>query len=353
MRAYDSATAAATIATSPALPSPPTFRDVLSARARIAPYLPRTPMFEYPALAALLGARVFLKHENAHPTGAFKVRGGINFVSRLDDDARARGVITYSTGNHGQSIAYAARLFGVPARIVMPEVSNPLKVAALRGFGAEVVFHGAKFDDARRHAEHLARVHGYRLVGAANEPLLIAGVATQVLEMLEDQPDLDAIVVPVGGGSGAAGACLVTAAIAPGCEVIAVQSSSSPAAHDSWRAGRCVERDNTTSAEGLATGAGTDLPQRILRDHLSDFVLVEDDEIRDAVVWLLEKAHTLAEGAGAASLAGAYKLRERLQGKKVGVICSGGNSSLEHLELALAHRMGHGLSLRRSEGVQT
>ena len=338
MRAYDSATAAATIATSPALPSPPTFRDVLSARICIASYLPRTPMYEYPALSAVVGAQVFLKHENAQPTGAFKVRGGINLLSRLPSDARDRGVITYSTGNHGQSIAYAARMFGVAARVVMPEVSNPAKVAAMRGFGAEVVFHGAKFDDARRHAEHLAREHGYRLVGAANEPLLIAGVATEVLEMLEDEPDLDAIIVPVGGGSGAAGACLVTSAVAPGCRVIAVQSSSSPAAYESWRAGRCVESDNTTFAEGLATGAGADLPQRILRAHLSDFVLVSDDEIKRAVISLLERAHTLAEGAGAAPLAAAYKLRDRLQGLKIGVICSGGNSSLEHLELALAHR---------------
>lgn len=299
-------------------------------------------MFEYPALSAVVGTRVFVKHENAQPTGAFKVRGGLNLLSRLSGDARHRGVIAYSTGNHGQSIAYAGRLFGIPARIVVPERSNPAKVAAMRALGAEVVFHGAKFDDARRHAEYLARERGYRLVGAANEPLLIAGVATEVLEMLEDQPDLDAIIMPVGGGSSAAGACLVSAAVAPGCRVIAVQSDAAPAAHDSWRAGRCVERDNATAAEGLAVGAGFELPQRILRAHLSDFVLVSDDEIEQAVLWLLERAHTLAEGAGAASLAGAYKLRDRLKGLKVGVVCSGGNSSLEHLELALARRRADG-----------
>jgi threonine dehydratase len=297
-------------------------------------------MFEYAALSAVVGAKVFVKHENVQPTGAFKVRGGINLVSRLAGDARSRGVITYSTGNHGQSIAYAARLLGLPARVVMPEVCNASKVAALRGLGAEVVFHGAKFDDARRHAEQLAREHGYRLVGAANEPLLIAGVATEALEMLEDQPDLDAIIVPVGGGSGAAGACLVAAAVAPGCRVIAVQSEASPAAHDSWRAGRCLERPNTTFAEGLATGAGCELPQAILRARLSDFVLVGDDEIEQAVIWLLERAHTLAEGAGAAALAAAYQLRGQLEGCKVGIVCSGGNSSLEHLDRALSHRRG-------------
>ena len=156
--------------------------------------------------------------------------------------------------------------------------------------------------------------------------------------MLEEEPELDAIIVPVGGGSGAAGACLVASAVAPGCRVIAVQSRASPAGHDSWRCGRCVERDSATFAEGLATGAGFELPQGILREHLADFVLVSDDEIKQAMVWMLEKAHTLAEGAGAAALAAAYKLRDGLRGRKVGVVCSGGNSSLQHLELALAFR---------------
>jgi threonine dehydratase len=295
-------------------------------------------MFEYPGLDAVVGARIFVKHENAQPTGAFKVRGGLNLVSRLPVEAGRCGVIAYSTGNHGQSVAYAARMFGIPARIVMPEAANPSKVAALRALGAEVVFHGVSFEEARRHAEELARAHGHRLISAGNEPLLIAGVATESLEMLEEEPELDALIVPVGGGSGAAGACVVASAVAPGCRVIAVQSQASPAGHDSWSCGRCVERGSATFAEGLATGAGFELPQRILREHLSDFVLVSDDEIKAAMVWMLEKAHTLAEGAGAAALAAAYKLRARLRDRKVGVVCSGGNSSLQHLELALAFR---------------
>jgi threonine dehydratase len=293
-------------------------------------------MFEYPALDAVVGAHVLVKHENVQPTGAFKVRGGLNLLSRLSREAGQRGVVAYSTGNHGQSIAYAARMFGIPARIVMPEAANPSKVAALRGLGAEVVFHGASFEDARRHAGQLARAHGYRLISAGNDPMLIAGVATEALEMLEDEPEIDVIIVPVGGGSGAAGACLVASAVAPGCRVIAVQSQASPAGHDSWRCGRCVERDSATFAEGLATGAGFELPQLILKEHLSDFVLVSDDEIKQAMIWMLEKAHTLAEGAGAAALAAAYKLRANLRGRRVAVVCSGGNSSLEHLELALA-----------------
>jgi threonine dehydratase len=337
MRVHDSATAPGAIASAP---TPPTFRDVLEARARIAPYLPRTPMFEYPALSAVVGAQLFVKHENVQPTGAFKVRGGLNLVSRLSGAELGRGLVAYSTGNHGQSIAYAARRFGVRACVVVPEASNPSKVSALRALGADVVLHGAKFDDSRRHAEQVALERGWRLVGAANEPLLVAGVATEVLEMLEDEPRLDVLIVPLGGGSGAAGACVVTAAIAPGCRVVAVQSSGAPAGHDSWRVGRCVERENGTRAEGLATGAGFDLPQRILRDHLSDFVLVDDEEIERSMIWLLERAHTLAEGAGAAALGAAYKLRDRLSGLRVGIVCSGGNSSLDHLERALAHRWG-------------
>lgn len=309
---------------------------MLSARVRIAPHLSRTPMLEHPGLSELVGARVLVKHENALPTGAFKVRGGVNLLSRLPAERGGRGVITYSTGNHGQSIAWAARRFGIPACVVVPEGANPCKVAALRAFGAEVVARGARFDDARRHAEGLAAERGLRLVGAASEPLLVAGVATATLEMLEEAPDLDALVVSVGGGSGAAGACLVTAAVAPRCRVIAVQAEASPAAHDSWRAGRCVERPNATFAEGLATGAGFPLTQAVLAAHLSDFVLVSDEEIRRAMVWMLERAHTLAESAGAAPLAAAYRLREQLAGQRVGIVCSGGNSSLEHLRLALA-----------------
>ncbi len=338
MTQHDSATLAGEVAAEPPSQRPPTFQDVLLARALLARHLPRTPMFDYPALNSHVGATVFVKHENAQPIGVFKVRGAIHLVSQLSSDERARGLITYSTGNHGQSIAYAARMFGVAARIVMPDASNPGKVAAMRGFGAEVLFHGPRFDDARRHAESLARERGYRLVSAGNERLLIAGVATQTLEMLEDQPDLDAIILPVGGGSNAAGACLVASTVAPRCRVIGVQSDAAPAAHDSWREGRCVERGNTTFAEGVATGAAFEMPQRILRAHLADFVLVSDDEIMRAMVWMLEKAHTLAESAGAAALAAAYRLRGELHDRKIGIVCSGGNSSLEHLGLALASR---------------
>src|SRR5215472_9557668 len=193
----------------------PKLQDILQAQKRIRPYLARTPLHSYPAINELVGTTLFIKHENYQPVGAFKVRGGINLVSQMGPDERQRGIISASTGNHGQSIAYAARLFGVPARIVVPEGANPGKLAAIGGMGAEIIVHGHTFDDARLHCEALALEHGYRYIHSANEPLLIAGVATQALEMLEDAPDLEVLVVPVGGGSGAAGACIVAQAINP------------------------------------------------------------------------------------------------------------------------------------------
>lgn len=313
----------------------PTFHDVLLAQRQIRPYLARTPLHRYPALDDLLGAPAYVKHENYQPVGAFKVRGGINLVSQLSAEERARGVIAASTGNHGQSVAYAARLFGVQARIVVPEAANPGKVAAMRGMGAEVIFHGANFDSAREHCERLAQEYGYRYVHSGDEPLLIAGVATEALEMLEDEPDLGVIIVPIGGGSGAAGTCLAAKALSPELRVIGVQSEAAPAAYESWRERRCVTAPNRTIAEGLSTGSGFTMPQTILWNMLDDFILVSDDEILQAMAWMIERAHTLAEGAGAAPLAAAYKLRAELVGQKVGLICSGGNSSIEQLRQAL------------------
>jgi threonine dehydratase len=322
----------------------PEFKDVLLAQRRIRPYLPRTPLHSYSAINNLVGTEVYIKHENYQPVGAFKVRGGINLISQLSPEERARGVIAASTGNHGQSVSFAAQLFGVKARIVVPEGANPGKVAAMQGMGAEVIFHGANFDEAWPHCEDLAREHGYRYVHSGDEPLLIAGVATEVLEMLEDEPGLQVIFVPIGGGSGAAGACIAAHAINPSIRVIGVQSEASPAAYESWRQRQLVEAPNRTFAEGLATGTAFMLPQTILWESLDDFLLVGDEEIRQAMVWMIEGAHTLAEGAGAASLAAAHRLRAELGGKKVGLVCSGGNTSLEHLRWALEMAGGEGSS---------
>ena len=314
---------------------PPTLRDVYEAKKTIAPYLPRTPLHHSPGLSEVLDAQVYLKHEEYLPLGAFKARGGINLLAHLSQEERDRGIITASTGNHGQSIASACRLFGARALIALPENANPLKVAALRSLGAELIFYGDNFDEAKEHCERLAAEEGYRYVHPVNEPLLIAGVATQTLEVLEDLPDVEAIFLPLGGGSGAAGACIVAKGISPEVQVLAVQSEAAPGGYLSWKQGELVDAPMQTFAEGIATAVGYELAQRILRQHLDDFVLVSDDEIRRAIGLLIEKAHTLAEGAGAAALAGALKRRESLKGKKVSITVSGANITLDQLQEAI------------------
>jgi threonine dehydratase len=322
---------------------PPTFADVLAARNTIRPYLPITPLHHYPALDRLSGAELYLKHENYHAIGAFKVRGGINFMAHLDDASRKRGVVTASTGNHGQSIAYAARLFGVHAAIVVPENANPVKVEAMRSYGAEVVFHGTDFEACKRHCLTLEADQGLRFVSSGDEPRLIAGVGTHTLEILETQPDLDAIIVPIGGGSGAAGACLVAKAISPAIRVIAVQAEGAPAAYLTWQARGWRSAAIHTFAGGLATGEPFMLPQAVLWEHLDDFVLVSDDDLRVAVRLLFERAKTLAEPAGAAPLAAALCLRDQLRGKKVALILSGGNISPAELRQCLDAPLPEGL----------
>src|SRR5215470_4493745 len=305
----------------------PDFADVLAARSRIAPYLRPTALYQYPALDKLAGARVQVKHENHQPVGAFKVRGGVNLVSQLSPDERRRGVSTASTGNHGQSIAYAANLFGVRAIVCVPEQANPVKVESMRALGAEIVFHGRDFDDAREHCEKQSAEHGYRYVHSGNEPMLIAGVGTYTLEILETQPDIETIIVPVGGGSGAAGACTVAKAVRPSIEVIGVQSEAAPAAYRSWKGRALITDATSTFAEGLATRTAFDLPQRILWRLLDDFVLVSDDALRAATRTMIEKTRNLVEPSGAAALAAVLADPERFAGRSVAIVCSGGNIS--------------------------
>ncbi|GAA4205495.1 threonine ammonia-lyase [Microbispora amethystogenes] len=309
-------------------------RDILDARRLIAHHLPETPMWSYPVLDAAVGAEVFVKHENVQPTGAFKVRGGITLLARMAD--RGRGVVTYSTGNHAQSIAYASRLYGVPCAVLMPENPNPAKVAAVEALGATVDVRGATMVETAGHARDLAGRTGRRLIGPADEPDIIAGVGTLYAEMFAARPDLDAVFVPVGSGTGAAAACLAAAALAPGCRVIAVQSAQAPAAHDSWRLNALVNRPVKTVVEGLATGSAFATPQAVMRDRLDDFVLVSDDDILRAQRMLLGEAHTLAEGAGAAALAGLLARREEFAGRRVAVVCTGGNAGPAELARLLA-----------------
>ncbi|MBI1915713.1 MAG: threonine dehydratase [Planctomycetes bacterium] len=316
---------------------PPTYADVVSAAPIVHRYLRPTPLYEWPALSRLLGCRYYLKHENHTPTTAFKVRGGIHLVSRLSDDEKQRGVIGCTTGNHGQSLAYACRLFGVRCVLVVPSRNNPDKVASMRALGAELIEHGRDFDEARAHCEAIRHREGLRYVHSADEPELIAGVGTCALEIFESLPDPDVLLVPVGLGSGICGAALVAAERRPSCRVLGVQSEGAPAVTLSWREGRPIEMDTPkTFAEGMATRVPAHLTLEIMRRLVHDMILVSDAELEEAIRLLLRVTHNLAEGAGAASTAAAWKLRPQLAGKTVVGVLSGGNLDLRDLHRILS-----------------
>ncbi|MET7398078.1 pyridoxal-phosphate dependent enzyme [Dactylosporangium sp. NPDC005572] len=304
-----------------------TMTDVLRARRLLAPHLPPTPAWSYPLLDEAAGRTLVVKHENTQPTGAFKVRGALNL---LLTDGSAAPIVTYSTGNHARAIAYAARAARREATIVMPVKAAEFKVRAVEALGARVDLYGDDMGEAEARAKDLARELEARLVSPGDEPALVAGVATAYLELFEQHPGLDTVVVPVGSGTGAAAACIVANAVSPATKVIAVQSDRAPAAHDSWHAGRCLQRPNTTRIDGLATGRGFDGPQTILRQRLHDFVVVTDDDIDGARRLLARRAHTQAEGAGAAALAAVLQ-HPALMGTHVAVIATGGNATEDEL----------------------
>jgi threonine dehydratase len=304
---------------------PLTLSDVFAARRVVYRTLRPTPLLQHPLLQAETGLDLFVKHENHNPTTAFKVRGGLNLVGSLSAEER-RGVITASTGNHGQSIAMACRREGVPCTIVVPERNNPDKNAAMRAFGATVLEVGRDFDTAREYVEGVYRERGLRYVHSANEPLLIAGVATYALEIFEELPDADVILVPIGGGSGACGCSLVRSWTGSRARVIGIQAAAADAFARSWRSGNRVVNEKTgTFAEGVATRVTFDLTFDILRQHLDDVVTLTEEELEEGVRMALRATHNLAEGAGAASLAAAVKLRASLAGKKIVAVMSGGN----------------------------
>ncbi len=311
----------------------PTFKDVLNAKKIVSKHLIRTPLLYSKQLSRMLECDAYVKCENVQITGAFKVRGGVNLISKLSDEEKRKGVIAVSTGNHGLSVAYAASLFDVDATIVMPEKANPFKVQAIKDLGAKVVFHGKDYDEAKEWTEKEAVKKGYRYIHSGNEPYLIAGVGTLYLEILEDLPDVDVIIVPVGGGSGASAACIVAKTINPKIKVIGVQSSGAPAVYLSWKNKKTVKMDKiNTFAEGLATRAPFELTLDIMWKYLDDMILVEDEEIAKAIILLLKTIHQVAEGAGAAATAAALKLKEQIKGKKVALILSGGNISFDKLK---------------------
>jgi threonine dehydratase len=315
----------------------PTYEDVLKAQPVVGRYLPRTPTYSYPGLSAFVGCELFIKHENHLPIGAFKVRGGVNFMASLAEEERKRGVITATRGNHGQSIAYAARLFGARAVVVVPRGNNPEKNAAMAAWGAEVIEYGKDFDEAREHVSTLVATHGYRYVHPANEPLLIAGVGTYALELFADAPPLDAVIVPIGLGSGICGTALARERLSPKTQVIGVQAERAPAVYLSWKEKRLVSTASAdTFADGLATRVPAEMTQGLINQKVDEIVTVSEEEMASAIRLLLFHTHNLAEGAGAASLAAAVKLRAQLTGQRVAIILSGGNIDAATLRRVLA-----------------
>jgi threonine dehydratase len=314
----------------------PTLPDVLRARRSLEPFLPRTPFYEWRALGRELGLTLFIKHENHQPTGSFKVRGTLNKVLSLTNEERDRGVVVASMGNHGQGVCYGARLFGIRATVVMPEGANPDKAEAIRDLGAEVIFWGNGFEEADAKARELERDKGFVYFHAADDPYLIAGHGTAGLEMLEDVPGLDAVVVPIGAGGLVSGVALAAKAINPQVEVIGVQAKNCAPYYASRLEGRKVEVvSGETFADGLASRNPQPLPFQMVARLVDEVIVATEEEMRRAVILLLEKTHNLAEGAGAAGTAGVARLAERLAGKRVGTILSGGNLNRQVLERAL------------------
>jgi len=308
----------------------PTLQDMYAARARVYRAMKPSPLLRHPLLAAESGLDISVKHENHNPTGAFKVRGGLNLVASVAREggagARISGVITATTGNHGQSIALACARDGVPCTIVVPLGNNPEKNAAMRAHGAELIEFGRDFDEARERAEQLQQERGLRYIHSANEPLLIAGVGTYALEIFAEAPDVDVILVPIGGGSGACGCALVRSALGSRAKIIGVQASAADAFARSWRGRTRIVGDKAaTFAEGMATRVTFDLTFGILQRELDDIVTLSEEELAEGIRVALRTTHNLAEGAGAASIAAAMKLRSVLAGKKIVCVMSGGN----------------------------
>ncbi len=324
-------------------PWPITFADVLAARERLAPYLGVTPLRHYPLLDEVMGGgrtSLLVKHENHQPTCSFKVRNGLSFITGLDDDERERGVVAASTGNHGQGIAYAASLLGVSATICVPVGNNPEKNAAMRSWGAKVVEGGRDYDESVEAMLRIAREEGKTVAHSTNDPRIVAGAATMSLEMLEQSGGLDAIVIAIGGGSQSVGALTVARELAPGLEVYGVQTAGAPAIHDSWHAGQPLKTTRAdTFAEGVATRQPYALTYATLCEALTGFVTVTDAELAEAIRLILGRTHNLVEGAGALGVAGSLKLRDRLQGKRVGVVFSGANLDTTVLRKILAREL--------------
>ena len=315
-------------------PFPISLDDVQSARKRISPYLQPTALRQYEPLNVVVGSgiQVLVKHENHNPTNAFKVRNGISAMTMLSSEERQRGVIAATRGNHGQGLAYAGKLLGVPVTICAPVGNNPEKNEAMRGYGAELIEAGRDYDEALVKVEELTEQRGLTMLHGTNNRHILAGAGTITLEMVEQEPELDAMVIAIGGGSQAVGALTVLKSLRPEAKVYGVQASGAAAIYESWKAGEPVTWPTAdTFADGVATRSTYELTFPALLEGLAGFVTVDDSEIAEAVRILLRTTHNLVEGAGACGLAGIMKLRDELAGKKVGIILSGGNMDRETL----------------------
>jgi threonine dehydratase len=306
---------------------PITIDDIRAARERLAPYLTPTPLRHYPGLdAAVPGVRLLVKHENMQPTGSFKVRNGLATLTALDDAQRSAGVVGATTGNHGLGLAFAGRQLGVPVTVCVPRGNNPEKNAAIRAWGARVIEEGADYDEAVAVAQRVVEREGRMLAHSTNNPNVLAGAGTMSLEMIEQAPTLDTVLIAVGGGSQAVGAITVARAMRPDLRVIGVQAAGAAAAHDGWHAKAPRRTDHAaTFAEGVATRSTYDLTFPSLVAGLADFITVTDAEIADAVRLIISSTHHLVEGAGAIGVAAARKLATELTGQRVGVVFCGAN----------------------------
>jgi len=300
--------------------------DLLAARNIVYRSMPPTPQYCWPLLSQQMGTDLFVKHENHTPTGAFKVRGGLVYLDRLrNDDPDARGIVSATRGNHGQSLAYAATRHGLTCRVVVPHGNSSEKNAAMRAFGADLVEHGSDFDDARQEAERLANAEALHMVPSFHRDL-VAGVASYGLELFEAVPDLDVVYAPLGLGSGICGLIAARDALGLSTRIVGVVSENAAAYSLSWRAGRVVEVNSvSTFADGIAVRIPSAEAFEIIRAGADRIVRVSEDDIAEAVRLLYRATHNLAEGAGGAPLAGALSDKDDLKGQKVGVILSGQN----------------------------
>jgi threonine dehydratase len=309
-----------------------TLQDIQEAAAALRPHVHETPLLRAKALGQMAGVELWLKAENLQRTGSFKVRGAFNRIRRLSSEERRRGVVAASAGNHAQGVALAARELGVRATVVMPEGAPLVKVESTRGYGAEVVLHGGDFDEAYAYARQLQERGGAVLVHAFDDPAVIAGQGTVGLEIVEELPGVEAVVVPVGGGGLASGLAVAVKSLRPRAKVVGVQAAAAPAVWRSWHEGRAVAVPvGRTLADGLAVHSPRESVLRLLRRWLDDVVTVEEDELAGAMVLLLERSKLVAEGAGAAAVAALVYGKVALHGLRTVAVVSGGNVDLNTL----------------------